>query len=348
MSGDKTEKATPKRLRELRTQGNVARSADAGMAAGTVALLVMLPALAGSLMSALRETMVLALSASGRTEPMVALRLLTEQLESVMGAVAGTLAVVAGAAVLGQVAVTRARPNLHQLSPKWSQLSPKAGFKRIFSTTSIFEGCKGVTKILIVGAVAYGQWVSSVERLAAGSSTMEGFMAVTGDSVMGLLTRVAVAAVLIGVIDAWWSRRRYGKQSRMTKDEVKQEHKQSDGDPQMKAARRSRQLAMGRNRMIEAVRDADVVVVNPTHIAIALKYEPGMPAPQVVARGAGVVATRIRERAVECRVTIRQHIPVARALYSSTKVGSFIPAELYDAVAVILAEIMAARSGRTS
>jgi flagellar biosynthetic protein FlhB len=130
----------------------------------------------------------------------------------------------------------------------------------------------------------------------------------------------------------------------MSKDEVKQEHKQSEGDPQLKGAIRSRQLAASRNRMMADVMTADVVLVNPTHVAVALRYDAERGAPRVVARGAGVIAAAIRERAGEARVPLVRDVPLARALYSSTTVGQEIPAELFAAVAQVLAYVISRRS----
>ena len=139
-------------------------------------------------------------------------------------------------------------------------------------------------------------------------------------------------------------RKRMGKQTRMSKHEVKQENKQSEGDPLLKGAIRSRQLAASRNRMMADVPTSDVVLVNPTHVAVALRYDPERGAPRVVARGAGVIAAAIRERAGEARVPLVRDVPLARALYSSTTVGQEIPAELFAAVAQVLAFVISRRS----
>ena len=130
----------------------------------------------------------------------------------------------------------------------------------------------------------------------------------------------------------------------MTKKEVKDENKSSEGDPLIKSQRRSRQLAMSRNRMIAAVASADVVLVNPTHFAVALAYEPGRSAPRVVAKGAGTIAARIREQAETDRVPIVRDVGLARALHSACEIGQEIPVELYNAVAQVLAFVMALRS----
>jgi flagellar biosynthetic protein FlhB len=160
----------------------------------------------------------------------------------------------------------------------------------------------------------------------------------------GLMRDVAAAGLLAAAVDYAVQRRRTGKQVRMTKKEVRDEHKQSEGDPMVRSALRSRQLAAARNRMMADVPDADVVLVNPTHVAVALKYEPGVGTPRVVAKGAGVVATRIREVAEQSRVTLVEDVPLARALHAACEVGQEIPPELYHAVAQVLAFVLSRRA----
>jgi flagellar biosynthetic protein FlhB len=167
---------------------------------------------------------------------------------------------------------------------------------------------------------------------------------VVNDEVLGLLRTVAVAGLVMAAADYVIVRRRMGKKTRMSKHEVKQESKQTEGDPLLKGAIRSRQLAASRNRMMADVPTADVVLVNPTHVAVALTYDAERGAPRVVARGTGLVAQRIREQAAEHGVPLVRDIPLARALHRSTTVGQEIPAELYAAVAQVLAFVISRRS----
>jgi flagellar biosynthetic protein FlhB len=160
---------------------------------------------------------------------------------------------------------------------------------------------------------------------------------------ISLVRRVTLAALILAAADYAVARRRTDKQMRMTKQEVKDEHKQSEGDPLVKSAIRSRQLAMARSRMMADVGTADVLLVNPTHIAVALRYEPDKGAPRVVARGAGAIAARIRELAEEAQVPTVQDVPLARALYRSCEVGQEIPRELFAAVAQVLAFVISRR-----
>jgi flagellar biosynthetic protein FlhB len=166
---------------------------------------------------------------------------------------------------------------------------------------------------------------------------------------MTLLWATTVTGLILALFDYGYMRHTVMKQLRMSPHDIKQEMKQSEGDPMMKGAIRSRQLAMSRNRMLSAVADADVVLVNPTHFAVALSYQPHRGAPRVVARGAGALALKIRERAKEARVPVVEDKPLTRLLYRVCDLGDEIPAELYLAVAKILAFVMAAgRPGRTA
>jgi flagellar biosynthetic protein FlhB len=160
---------------------------------------------------------------------------------------------------------------------------------------------------------------------------------------MGLLRTVAAAGLVLAAADYMVTRFRTEKGLKMSKQEVKDEHKQAEGDPHVKGAIRSRQRSMARARMISDVADADVLLVNPTHVAVALKYDPEKGAPRVIARGAGTVAAKIRAVAAEARVPLVQDVPLARALYRSCEVGQEIPRELFAAVAQVLAFVIARR-----
>jgi flagellar biosynthetic protein FlhB len=159
------------------------------------------------------------------------------------------------------------------------------------------------------------------------------------------LVQFAVAAgIVLAAADFFVVMRRNRKKTRMSKKEVQDENKNSEGDPLIRSQRRARQMAMSRNRMIAAIGDADVVLVNPTHVAVALKYEPGKSAPRVVAKGAGHVAARIREEAEEKNVPMVQDIPLARALHGACELGDEIPVDFYRAVAGVLAFVMALKA----
>jgi flagellar biosynthetic protein FlhB len=229
------------------------------------------------------------------------------------------------------------------MKPSLKKLDPIKGAKRVFGPQALWEGAKMLLKSAVVGFLAYGA-MQALMPLIGGLVPIDAVLTVVHDEVLGLVRNIAVAGLVMAAADYAIVRRRIGKQTRMSKHEVKQESKQTEGDPLVKSAIRSRQLAAARNRMMSDVPTADVVLVNPTHVAVALRYEADRGAPRVVARGAGEIARRIRESAAEHRVPLVRDVPLARALYTSTTVGQEIPAELYAAVAQVLAFVISRRS----
>jgi flagellar biosynthetic protein FlhB len=228
--------------------------------------------------------------------------------------------------------------------PKFSRLNPLHGVKRMFGAQGVWALAKSLGKIAVLSGVTYLSVRHLVPTLiGAGSMPLSTVLSQTMDSALNVVRYGAAAGIALSFADVMVVRRRNNKQLKMTKQEIKDEHKQSEGDPQMKNAIRSRALAMSRNRMMADVADADVVLVNPTHVAVALKYDPARGAPRVVAKGADHIAARIRELAEEHRVPMVQDIPLARTLYATCEIGQEIPADLFQGVATVLAFIMRLR-----
>ncbi|SEB88739.1 flagellar biosynthetic protein FlhB [Nocardioides exalbidus] len=343
MSEEKTEKPTAKRRRESRKEGQVPRTQELGGWATLLIVGMLLPGLLGHELTALAELMRECFSLRGQVEVSDATALLGRGARHVMVTLVSlgcAVMVVGVGAALAQggffVATKSVKPSL-------KKLDPIAGFKRVFGPQALWEGAKMLLKSAVVGFVAYGA-VVALMPLIGGLVPISAVLEVVRDQVLALVRSVAVAGLVMAAFDYAVIRRRMGKKTRMSKHEVKQENKQSEGDPLLKGAIRSRQLAASRNRMMADVANADVVLVNPTHIAVALRYDAERGAPRVVARGAGVVAQKIRERAAENRVPLVQDVPLARALHRSTVVGQEIPAELYAAVAQVLAFVISRRS----
>ncbi|SDQ19716.1 flagellar biosynthesis protein FlhB [Quadrisphaera sp. DSM 44207] len=346
MSGgeDKTEKPTAKKLKEARQQGQVARSPDLGAWLGLGAAAAVLPVVIAEGRERTERMLAGVADVARDPEPAMVLAALGQgagALLPVLGPLLAVTVVVAIAASAGQggihVATKAAKPsakNLHLLK----------GLKRLFGPAAWWQGAKALLKTV---AVAFVLQLTIRELapllLTAGSmplsSTLE---AVSGGTASMLRTAVAVGLVLAAA-DYAVTRRRITKQLRMTRKEVQDEHKQSEGDPQLKGAIRSKQMAMSRNRMMAEVQKADVVLVNPTHVAVALRYDKDRGAPRVVAKGAGHVAARIRERATEHRVPMVADVPLARALHAACELDQEIPPHLYAAVARVLAFVMALR-----
>jgi flagellar biosynthetic protein FlhB len=231
------------------------------------------------------------------------------------------------------------------MMPKFSRLNPLQGIKRIMGPQAYWEATKALVKTSVLGAVLYFSIKGLVpDMLATGSVPLSTLIGEIGHAVVTLVRSAALAGLVMAAADYAVVRRRIGKQIRMTKQEVKEEHKRSDGDPQLKGAIRSRQFAMSRNRMMTELPNADVVVVNPTHVAVALRYVPEKGAPRVIAKGAGAIATRIREQAMEHRIPLVQDVPLARALHASCEIGAEVPPEFFAAVARVLAFVMSLKT----
>jgi flagellar biosynthetic protein FlhB len=346
VSEEKTEKPTAKKLKESRKEGQVARTQELGAWTAMLVASLALPALVGRELTSLQE--LLARSLRTIEDPTVprALQLLGaggRHLFIVIVALALGMMIVSFLATVAQggfyVATKAAKPSA-------KNLNLLKGLKRVFGPHALWEGTKMVVKCSIVAFMVYGA-VRAMMPLLGGMVPLDTVLEAVADHAMSLIRSVAVAGVAMAALDYIVQRRRTGKQTRMSKHDIKQEHKQSEGDPLIKSAIRGRQLAAARNRMMADIPQADVVLVNPTHVAVALRYQPDRNAPIVVARGAGAIAARIRETAAGAGVPLVQDVPLARALYSSTEVGQEIPAELFAAVAQVLAFVIGRRrSGR--
>lgn len=342
MSGDKTEKATPKKLKDLRKKGSVARSVELPQAVVLAVAVAMLPGTLHRLATTVQLDMVLALS-NPTVDLETARRVTVDMVGGSARALAPLLGAVLAVSLVSSMLLSRSAPNPHVLRPKAERLSPKAGLKRMVSAQVVFELVRSIVKLSLLGAVAWGVWKAGYRALLSGPGTVDALQDVVGHSLGQLLLRTALLAVLVGLADAAWVRRRFDKQAKMSKQDVRDEHKSSEGNPEAKAQIRARQARLSRTRMIAAVAGADVVLANPTHLVVALKYEDGDGAPLVVAKGAGVIADRIKAEAAKHEVPVVPDKPLARALYKATEVGDAVPVELYRAVAEVLAAVYRSR-----
>lgn len=342
-SAEKTEKPTPKKRKESRKEGQVPRTQELG---GWSAMLLgglAMPMLLSREFASLRELMTTSFTLGDEATTGKALLMLAEAGRHALIALlvlgGGVMVIGIGAALAqgGFFLATKA------VKPKWSKLNPIQGAKRIFGPQALWEGGKMLLKSSGVALIGYLA-VRSMMPLLGGLVPIPTVLEAVSEKALGLIRNIGVVGLVMAAADYAFQRRRIGKQIKMTKDEVKQEHKQAEGDPLVKSAIRSRQLAAARNRMMAEVPTADVVMVNPTHVAVALRYEADRGAPRVVARGAGAIAAKIRERAAEARVPLVQDVPLARALYRSTEVGHEIPPELFAAVAQVLAFVISRRT----
>ncbi|QWC84709.1 EscU/YscU/HrcU family type III secretion system export apparatus switch protein [Nocardioidaceae bacterium] len=341
-TGEKTEAPTPKRKKEARKEGQVARTPEFGGWASVLVVALLAPVLVPREMARLTEMTVSSLRRSTEVSAEEALLLVGQGLQHalvvlvLLGAIVLLVAVAAALSQGGFYVASKA------VKPSLKKLDPLQGLKRVFGPHAAWEGVKVLAKASVLSLVVWFIAKGSMDTVGQLRTTTD-VIAGTGDMSLRLLRTVALAALVLAAADYAVMRRRTLKQTRMSKHDVKQENKQSEGDPMLKGARRSRQIAMSRNRMMASVADADVVLVNPTHVAVALRYEQDAGAPKVVARGAGIVAARIRERAADHDVPMVRDVPLARALYRSTEVGMEVPAELFVAVAQVLAFVISRR-----
>jgi flagellar biosynthetic protein FlhB len=338
---EKTQKPTAKRKREARKEGQIARTPDLGGWLSLVVLGLVVGPLLGHEIDAWRRLIETSMRAIQRPSVPLALQLLDDGMKHAFVAVlvlSGIVLLVGVASAVAQGGMIVA-PKL--VKPSLKKLDPVQGFKKVFGPKALWDGAKMLVKsavVALLGTIA----VKSVVPLVGGLVPIDATIGIIHGRSLGLLRNVALASLVMAAADYAVQRRRVGKQLRMSHSEIKQEHKQSEGDPLVKSAVRSRQLAAARNRMMADVPKADVVLTNPTHVAVAIRYS-GQAAPRVVARGAGAIAARIRETAADARVPLVQDVPLARALYRSCDVGQEIPRELWTAVAQVLAFVISRR-----
>lgn len=251
------------------------------------------------------------------------------------------LAIMAVAGVIGHAVQHRLVFSAETLKPKFSKISPLAGFKRLFSQEALLNFVKGILKLVIVGAVMFMVVWPERERLEAMVSTdLAALLAVLRALALKLMMGVVAALAVVAALDYLLVRQRWMKRQRMTLQEVKEEHKQSEGSPEIKARVRRIRMERAMRRMMQAVPTATVVITNPTHYAVALKYEPGMAAPTCVAKGVDAVALRIREVAATAGVAIVENVPLARALHAAVEIDEVIPEDQYKAVAEVIGYVM--------
>jgi len=244
----------------------------------------------------------------------------------------------AAAAFAVNVAQVSFKPSWQAIKPTFGKINPLSGFKNLFGPRIFFEGAKALTKVTAVGVVVALALVPQLTNLGASVDTTPMALGkLLGSGVFAIAQHAAIAYLLIGIIDLIYQKRKMAKSLKMTKQEVKEEVKQQNAPPEVRQQLRKRQIQAARARMMAAIPQADVVVTNPTHFAVVLSYDGSHPAPVVVAKGQDLVAKQIRRIAEEHNVPIVPDPPLARSLHASVEIGQMIPAELYAAVAQVLA-----------
>jgi flagellar biosynthesis protein FlhB len=338
--GERTEAATPKRRQEARERGQVLKSTEVSTAAllvvGAAFLQWGVPGISYSVVGLAKHTFDAA-AFGDLTVDFVYPKTLSLGL-FVLRLVGPLLLLLALVSVLSNLAQFGFLLTGKPLQPQLSRINPIEGVKRYFSSRTIVELVKSVVKLSIVGGFAWQavqdkgpQLVLLADMHPAVASTM-----VTG-MVMSVIWKVAAAFVAIAFLDFLYQRWFYERSLRMSKQDIKEEMKQTEGNPHMRSRLRQRARALARQRMLSQVPQADVVITNPTHYAVAIKFESGMEAPVVIAKGERLIAHQIKKVAREHNVPTVENKPVAQALFKACRVGQAVPPELYKAVAEVLA-----------
>jgi flagellar biosynthetic protein FlhB len=349
---EKTESATPKRLEEARRKGQIPRSKELSAAAVTMsaaaALYMMGDQLSAKLYAFMHRSLTLTREQSLDHTQMIP-TLTSAALEGFL-ICAPILGIIALAAILAPLALGGWSFSTEALMPQFNRLNPIEGFKRVFSMRAVVELIKALAKFGVVGLVAViVLWKDTPALLALGQEPLDQAIAHTIVLSGKALLSITAGLLIIAGIDVPYQLWTYAKQLKMSRQEIREEHKESEGSPEVKGRIRQLQQQMARQRMMQDVPKADVIVTNPTHFAVALRYDDKrMRAPIVVAKGVDLVAARIREIAAEHSVPIFEAPPLARVLYKNVDIGGEIPATVYQAVAQVLTYVFQLRTAKRS
>lgn len=349
---DKTEKATPKRREEARKKGQVAKSQDLNgalvMLAGLLTLAIAGGAMAGRMQHAMTEALGQIADPSVVEKAGIG-KLLMAALTDTGLAVAPVAIACLVAGLAASVIQVGFKPSAKAAAPDPKRINPLNGLKQLFSPNSLVEGGKSIVKVALIGAIVAAALVPTLPGMGAMvGMTPTQLVGELVSTIMGIAQRAAIAYLVIGLADVAWQRHRHEKQLRMDKQEVKEEQKQQQLPAEVRLAMRRRQASAARARMMAAVPEADVVVTNPTHFSVALKYDGKKAAPEVVAKGQDLLALRIREIAREHGIPVVPDPPLARSLHKSVEVGRQIPEELFAGVAQVLAYVYRIAGRRAS
>ncbi|MBE5854472.1 MAG: flagellar biosynthesis protein FlhB [Lachnospiraceae bacterium] len=347
--GEKTEDATPKKLNDARKEGKVAKSKEIGNGLTLLALFVVLKIFLSWIGNRLGELFAgvynripdMVQSAGNKVPESNFHHLFLLMMIRALLIMAPVLLVGFLVAFLSDLLQVGWHPTGKPLQPKPNKLSPISGFKRIFSVNSVAELVKSIAKILLIAIVSYS-YLKNQHRIFFVLLDMPVTQAtlLIGQVVVDLGMRIAIVYMLIALGDFIYQKRKFANDMKMTKQEVKDEMKDQEGNPEIKGKQRQRMQEASRRRMMQRLPEADVVITNPTHYAVAIKYDPDVnEAPVVLAKGADYLAQRIKEIARENKIEIVENKPLARMLYANVDIDAEVPPELYQAVAEVLAYV---------
>ncbi|MDR2547147.1 MAG: flagellar biosynthesis protein FlhB [Lachnospiraceae bacterium] len=347
--GEKTEQPTTKKLEDARKEGQVAQSKEIGNAFGLLALFMILRFYTGIIGSNLESFFASIYSQIPEyvtmydgVAPALTIRwAFISMLLRIIIIVGPIMAIAFLVAFLSGIFQVKWQVTAKPLQPKLSKLNPLKGFKKIISMNSLVELVKSLAKILVIGYIAYSYLSDRlVELFLIYDLAVTQVIAMLGDMIFGVGIRIVAVYMVIAFADLAYQRRKHKKDLMMTKQEVKDEFKNQEGDPMVRGQQRRRMLQASQRRMMQQLPEADVVITNPTHYSVAIKYDSEQfEAPIVLAKGADFLALKIRELAREHDIEIVENKPLARMLYTNVEVGEMVPPELYQAVAEVLAMV---------
>jgi len=347
MGGEKTEPATQKKLDDARKEGQVAKSREIANGLGLLSLFLVLKLYVGTMGIKLMEVFpniydripeVTTFWHGNMPQSDINLAF-RDMLLNVLLIIAPLLIIGVIIAFVCDVAQVKWKPTAKPLKPKFSKLNPIKGFKKIISVNSLVELLKSIAKIGLILYVCYSyladKWAFLLNLYDI--SLMEGLQ-LAAKTVTDLGIRISAIYMIIALADYIYQKVKFSNDMKMTKQEIKEEYKQQEGDPQVKGKIRQKMREASMRRMMQELPQADVVITNPTHYAVAIKYDPDVAdAPLVIAKGEDYLAARIKEVAKENQIEIVENKPLARMLYANVEVGEMVPPELYQAVAEVLA-----------
>ena len=354
--GEKTEPATSKKLQDARNEGQVAKSQELNSALSLIALFVTLkifisyigeslfrsfPVLYNKIPDIIDESI-------GGMPVKLAATVMNHTLITILKILLPVFLIGYSVALLTNIVQVGWKVTAKPMKPKFSKLNPLSGFKRIFSKDSLFELLKSIAKISLIIYVAYTAIRDHQNELfLVYDIPLLQVILLVGSIVIDAGLQISLVYLIVGIADWFYQKHKFKEDMKMTKQEVKDEYKNTEGNPEIKGRQRSRMREASQRRMMQSLPSADVVITNPTHYAVAIKYDASQySAPVVVAKGEDYLAMKIREAAKEHQIEIVENKPLARMLYANVDVGEEVPPELYQAVAEVLAFVYSLRENR--
>lgn len=345
--GEKTEPATAKKLSDARKEGQVAKSKEVGNFLGLLSLFLVLKIWAGSMGLKLMSSFSTVYNRipdlveleNGLIIPRDYASLINHYIVAMLGIMLPVLAIGTLVAFVGDLVQVKWKPTSKPMQPKFSKMNPVKGLKKIISPNSLVELLKSFLKIGVIGYLVYTTLQDKLNMLMLlyDVPLLQAVLEI-GELVIDLGLKISLLYIVIAAADFIYQKWKFKEDMKMSKQEVKEEFKNAEGDPLIKSKIRQKMMEASRRRMMQALPEADVVITNPTHLAVAIKYDPQeADAPLVLAKGEDYLAQKIKEKARECNVEIVENKPLARMLYANVEVGEQVPPELYQAVAEVLA-----------